>query len=236
MDVPRAQPPLLRHLLVAALTASFIAGPGMVPDADARRRRRKAKPTTLEIMSMTAGAEVYVDDELVGKVPLPEPLKLKPGTHTIRVQKRGFTPYVDTVKVRRGQQAEFEADLVPSGGILKVKCNIRRAQVLLNDKPIGRTPFDGDVSPGKHTLQVVAAGKLRDKRMIEVKAGEEINLNVTLKDVPPPIIKKDDSLLGKWWFWTAVGTVVVGGVTVGVLSARTIELAPKAPDHSIALP
>lgn len=186
---------------------------------------------------MTAGAEVYIDDKLIGNVPIDAPVKLAPGRHTIKLQKRGFTPHIDTIKLRRGQQRELEIDLVPSGGVVKVSSNVRRAQVLLDGKPIGRIPFDGDVPPGKHKLEVVAAGKLRETRMIEVRAGEEMTLEVQLKDVPPPIVKKDKSLLGKWWFWTGVGAVVVSGVTVGVLSARTIEVPPpRSPDTSWALP
>jgi hypothetical protein len=96
--------------------------------------------------------------------------------------------------------------------------------VLLDGKPIGRTPFDGDVTPGRHTLQVVAPGKLQDTRVIEVKAGEELRFKVELKDVPPPIVEKDDSIFGAWWFWTAVGVTVLGGVTVGVLSGQTTEV------------
>lgn len=228
-----------KRLIAIAVAVSFVVGPLGVQDAEARRKRRrkKASPTTVELMSMTAGAEVYVDDRMVGKVPIEEPFEVTPGQHTIKVQKRGFTPHIDTFQIRKGEQKELEIDLVPSGGIVKVACNVRRAQVLLDGKPIGRTPFDGDVPPGKHKLEIVSAGKLRETRMIEVRAGEETKLSVTMKDVPPPIVKKDNSLLGKWWFWTGVGAVVVTGVTVGVLSARTIEVPPdRAPDTSWALP
>ncbi len=221
------------RLASALLIGAFVAGPMLVQSAEARRRRRgrKAKvvkKTTLEIMSMTRGAKVFINDKLVGEVPLAEPVALAPGrAHVIRLTKRGFTPFVDTVRIKRGQQKEIEADLVPSGGVVKIKCNIRRAQVLLDGKPIGRTPFDGDVEPGRHTLQVVAPGKLQDTRVIEVKAGESLDLTVDLKDIPPPIVEKDDSIFGAWWFWTAVGVTVLGGVTVGVLSGREIEVAAE---------
>ena len=224
-------------MLSIAVAISFVAGPCLTTDAWAKRRRRKAKKTTLELMSMTAGAEVYIDDKLIGKVPIEEPIVLSAGSHTIKVQRRGFTPHIDTIKLRSGEQKELEVDLVPSGGVVKVNCNVRRAQVLLDGKPIGRTPFDGDIAPGKHKLEVVATGKLRETRMVAVRAGVEVKFDIVLKDVPPPIVKKDNSLLGKWWFWTGVGAVVIGGVTVGVLSARTIEVPPpQDPDTSWALP
>ena len=217
------------RLVSALLISSFVAGPMLVTDAQARRRRRakaaKASKTSVEIMSMTRGAQVYVDDKLVGTVPIEEPIELSPGKpHVIRLRKRGFTTFVDTVRLKRGEEREIEADLVPSGGVVKIACNVRRAQVLLDGRAIGRTPFDGDVEPGRHTLQVVAPGKLQDTRVIEVKAGEETKLTVELRDVPPPTVEKDDSILGAWWFWAAVGATVLGGVTLGVLSQREVDV------------
>lgn len=219
------------RLVAATLVGLFVVGPLLPIEAQARRRRatssKKVKATTLELMSMTRGAKIYIDDKLIGEVPLEEPIALSPGTHTVRLQKRGFNSYIDTIKIADGEQRELEADLVPSGGVVKIKCNVPRSQVLLDGKPIGRTPFDGDVTPGKHTLQVVAPGKLQDTRVIEVVAGEAIQIAVTLKDVPPPIVEKDDSIFGTWWFWTAVGVTVVGGVTAGLVSTREIEVAAE---------
>lgn len=226
----------------AAICAIAIAfAPLGVPDAHAARRKRNrpqaSAESTLEIMSLTRGAKVFVDDQEVGTVPLAAALTLEPGKpHVVRLQKRGFATFVETVTLKPGESREMEADLVPSGGVLKVKCNIRRAQIMLDGKPIGLTPFDGDIAPGKHTLQVVSAGKLADTRVIEVNAGEELAIEVELKDVPPPVIEDDDSILGRWWFWTAVGTAVVGGVTLGVLSSREINVQPSAPNHTINLP
>lgn len=219
------------RLVAALLIGSFIAGPLLATDVQAARRRTKAVKSTsssVEIMSMTRGAQVYVDDKLVGAVPLDGPVTLSPNQpHVIRLRKRGFTTFVDTVRLKVGEARELEADLIPSGGVVTIACNVRRAQVLLDGRAIGRTPFDGDVSPGRHTLQVVAPGKLQDTRVIEVMAGEVTKLDVELKDVPPPTVEKDDSILGAWWFWAAVGATVLGGVTIGVLSAREIDIAAE---------
>lgn len=214
-------------LLVAM---ALVLGPAL--SAEARRRKRvrrpaKVKKTTIEIMSMTGGATIYLDDKKIGVVPMEEPIEIAPNTpHSLRLQKRGFTPFVDTLRLKPGESREIEADLVPSGGILKLSCNIRRAQVMLDGKPIGRTPFDGDVPPGKHKLEVVAPGKTAASRLIDVRAGKTITLNVKLKDIPGPITKKDKSILGKWWFWTAIGAAVVGGATAAALASREVQVNP----------
>ena len=219
------------------LVTLMVTAPAL--DAEARRRKRRrsrAKPTTatIEIMSMTKGAAVFLDDKQVGKVPLAAPLTVsvkKP--HVVRLQKRGFTAYVETVRLKPGEARELEADLVPSGGILKVMCNIRRAQVLLDGRPIGRTPFDGDVPAGKHKLEIVAPGKQPETRLIDLRAGNVMRVAFVLKDPPAPVMKKDDSVFGRWWFWTAVGAAVIGGATAAALASRDVEV--NAPEPNLTL-
>ena len=213
-------------LVAVALTM----GPALSAEARRKRVRRpakKANKTTIEIMSMTGGAVIYLDDKKIGVVPMEKPIEVTPNKpHSLRLQKRGFTPFVDTLRLKPGESREVEADLVPSGGILKLTCNIRRARVVLDGKAIGRTPFDGDVPPGKHKLEVVAPGKSPASRLIEIMAGKVITIDIQLKDIPGPITKKDKSILGKWWFWTAIGAAVVGGATAAALASREVQVNP----------
>ncbi len=236
----RPQPNIRQARTVSLALAMALIVIAFAPaDALARRPRSKGSskgPATVELMSLTRDANVYIDDDMVGTVPLDGPVAVKPGiAHTIRVQKRGFTTFVDTFKVAAGDSVEIEADLVPSGGVLRIKSNIMRAQVIIDDKAVGLTPFDGDVPPGKHVIQVVSAGYLVDKQILEIKAGEALELDVQLDKVPPPTVRKDNSLLSKWWFWGGIGAAVVGGVTIGVLSMQVTEV-PATWDHSVNLP
>jgi hypothetical protein len=230
-----------RAVAWTALAALLTVTTWLPAEALARRRggkaTRAASPAQVIVMSLTVGAEIYIDDVKVGVVPFEDPVDVAPGVaHTLRVQKRGFAPFVETFTLTAGAEREIEADLVPSGGVLRIQCNVLRAQVLLDGKPIGRTPFDGDIPPGKHTLEVVSAGYLRDAQPIEVKPGAELALDVKLAPVPPPRVEKDDTVLGKWWFWTAIGAAVVGGVTAGVLATRVDEVAPADPDRTLVIP
>ena len=216
---------------ILGLLAAVMLTLGPALDVHARRKRprrpAKEKKTTIEIMSMTAGATIYLDDKKLGIVPMEDPIEVTPNEpHALRLQKRGFATFTDTFKLKAGESREVEADLVPSGGILKLTCNIRRAQVMLDGKPIGRTPFDGDVPPGKHKLEIIAPGKTPAARLIDVRAGKEITLDIKLVDVPPPVTKKDTSVLGKWWFWTAIGAAVVGGATAAALASREVQVNP----------
>lgn len=226
-----------RHLLAIALAASLAVGPAVPRLVQAAEKKgAAASKSTITVSSLTRGAKVYLNDDEVGEVPLPGPLDVKPGvTYTVRVQKRGYAPFTDTIMAGAGQNSEVEADLVPTGGVVRINANVMRAQVLLNGKPLGRTPFDGDVSPGKHELIVVAPGYLSDKRTIEVKAGDELAVEVELKVVPAPIETENKSIFGKWWFWGAIGGAVIGGITAGVLSQQVELVKPGDPNRTLKL-
>lgn len=219
----------MHRVLLGVLIALLAAGPHTTAlAAPGKKSALSSSQAQIVVNSLTRGAKVFINDEEVGEVPLAKPIEVKPGqNYTVRVQKRGYAPFVDTVLAGAGQQSEVEADLVPTGGIVRITSNIVRAQVLLNGKAIGRTPFDGDIEPGKHQLQVASAGYLTDTRTVEVKAGEEVAVAVDLKLVPAPVELENKSLFGRWWFWTAVGAVVVGGVAGGVAATQTTRVTPS---------
>ncbi len=70
------------------------------------------------------GAEIYVDDELVGKSPLPRPLLLGPGYHVLRVEMKGMETYSRKVKLISGANLKLEVNFkpdkkAPSGVVLE---------------------------------------------------------------------------------------------------------------------
>ena len=234
------------NVVTAPFAASALAAPKKAgkPTASAPASADDAPDSaipdkaTIAVSSMTRGAKVYLNDQEVGEVPLKAPMTVKAGeTYSIRVQKRGYAPYIETVMAGGGQNSVVEADLVPNMGVLRIDCNVLRARVTLAGKPIGMTPFDGDVTPGKHELRVAMPGYIQDTRQIQIEAGQEQRLQIALAEVPAPVVEEDKSILGRWWFWTAVGAVVVGGVTAGVVATQAPKHVPAAePDARLQLP
>jgi hypothetical protein len=74
-------------------------------------------PITLEPEPATvalqggAGADLYVDGELRGELPLAEPLELPAGTHALAVLARGHEPFSTEVSLERGQDRSIEVQL-----------------------------------------------------------------------------------------------------------------------------
>ncbi len=230
---------LVSLIALCSLGVPSIAGPLASSAWAAPKKSKFAEGKAgVAISSMTKGAKVLIDDKLVGEVPLPGPVEIDANArHTVQVQKRGYSPYIDTVLPSNGQLIEVEADLVATGGIVRVSSRngTLKLQLLVDGRVAGFTPFDGDVPPGLHTLEARATGYLPETRSVDIKAGQEFTYDFDLKLVPEPVVKEDKSLLSRWWFWTAVGVVVVGGVAGGVLGSQDSHISAKSPDHVLPL-
>lgn len=227
--------------LAAALALATISAP--ISPAWAAPKKPAASKMAMDkagitISSMTKGAKIFVDDKEVGEVPFDKTVDVEPNQrHTVRVQKRGFSPFVETVLPSGGQLIEIEADLVATSAALRVSSKDPglKLQVLVDSRVAGFTPFDGDIAPGPHTVEARATGYLAQTQVVEAKAGQDLAVEFGLLVVPAPVIKEDKSLLSRWWFWTAIGAVVVGGVAGGVVMSQDTHLDPKAPDHVLPL-
>ncbi|MFT7626167.1 MAG: hypothetical protein ACI9WU_005362 [Myxococcota bacterium] len=205
------------------------------------------KPPTgkVDIFSFVKGAHVEINGKSVGKLPLPKGLRLIVGEYTLRVHKRGYTEFSETIRVKRGQTLEVEADLIPFAGVVKIEANVAGATVAVDGKLVGTVPFDKDIPAGKHEIRVQAKGYKTYVRTVDLQAGRAMRLDVQLAAIivakkPGPIEDPnakttEDGVETKWWFWTIIGVVVAGGATAaGVLATQGEDISP-VPDQSIQL-
>ena len=82
-------------------------------------------------------------------------------------------------------------------------------------------PFDGEVTPGEHMLEVRAPGHSTFKESLTVVAGETYPFDVQL--VPLAVGAGEVAptpWYGHWWVWAGAAAVVAGGVTAGLLLSR----------------
>ena len=80
------------------------------------------------------------------------------------------------------------------------------AVVFVDDKRVGEVPVQAVLAAGNHRVRVRHAGYDDANTRAVVTAGGRSELAVPL-DKPPP-------LTSRWWFWTGVGVVVVGGAVL----------------------
>ncbi len=181
-------------------------------------------PGTLIINSSTQGAEVFIDGERVGTVPLPGPLPYAPGEHTIKVTKPGFAPMIDVFTIKHKKETRVEAELTPVAGVLNIISNIEKAQVFVDGQFVGEAPITTEIQIGKRSIKVHKGGYTDFLQNVDAVAGQEASIEVKLEELPiglnpyklAPL--KPLKWYEKWWVWTAAagGVVAIVAIAVGV--------------------
>jgi hypothetical protein len=142
----------MRWLLCAALIVAALPASGKTP------LTLTPVPGSLVINCPTEGAEVFVDGEKKGTVPLPGPIPLPVGEHTIKVQKPGFAPLIDVFKITKKGQTKLDVELVPISGAVKVKVNVEKSRVFVDGKFICEAPCTAELQVGARAIQVSKGG------------------------------------------------------------------------------
>ncbi len=66
-------------------------------------------------------------------------------------------------------------------GLIRLAAAPQDAEVSVDDNFVGNAPVDLKLTPGKHTIKVMAAGYRSWSRELSVLAGSEVHLNATLE-------------------------------------------------------
>jgi hypothetical protein len=66
-------------------------------------------------------------------------------------------------------------------GLIRLAASPQDAEVSVDDNFVGNAPVDLKLTPGKHTIKVMAAGYRSWSRELSVLAGSEVHLNATLE-------------------------------------------------------
>jgi tetratricopeptide (TPR) repeat protein len=152
------------------------------------------------IESKPAGATIYLDDKNqppLGTTPWNGTID---GEHTVIVVAKGFK---DEKKAVRGKPNSVNTLYIALSqehylGWLEVRANVAAADVYIDGKEAGaagKTPFMGNITPGKHTIIVTKEGFTEEVKEMEIAAGEPHKIEAMLEKAP-------------------IGFIQVGGSTV----------------------
>jgi len=136
---------------------------------------------TLEVRSSPAGAEVWVDDVVVGKTPYRND-RQPSGTYKVRVEAADHVPETLEVTVSDGQVVSRDVSLAPDYGSLVVRSDPPGAAIAMDDQPTGEvTPATFPVvKPGVHVLRLTKEAHGDAVERASVKRGETTTVSATL--------------------------------------------------------
>jgi len=174
--------------------------------------------TTVSIDCDVEGAVVRIRDRTVGKCPISSPVTINAGNARMEVTAEGYFPWQRDIELPGGGVASFDVHLTSKAkaGILVVKSTVPNVDVSIDGKVVGIAPVEASLDAGPHTLELRRSGYRPARTTAIITAGERRELEVPLEAEP--------GIFGRWWFWTGVGVLVAGGVTLGV--ALTTEKDP----------
>jgi hypothetical protein len=188
----------LRHYAkVMALVDRYLKeGGALLTEQD----RRDAKDLLGAIESFTAaltldvseaGAEVSIDDEVVGTTPLGKPTIVDLGVRRIKIKKEGFREA--TLSVPIGGSKEVTQNVKLEREVHEGKLTVHSAPdavISLDGKDVGTGSFDGTVPSGGHTLRVTAPSMRPYQTEVVIADNETRTVDVALESVqaaaPPP--------------------------------------------------
>jgi PEGA domain len=128
-----------------------------------------------------AGASVFIDDRLRGRLPLEAPLRVGAGNHAVRVEREGYEPIAATVIAKARQENVVELRARSRKGRLRVNEKHGWAlQVEVDGKDVGPSPWQGLVDVGGHqvrlhglvSVEAIAACEVAPAASSEGKRGE----------------------------------------------------------------
>ena len=138
---------------------------------------------TLEITSYPPDAKVFIGKIYYGKTPLS--LRLIPGTHIIKVRKRGYLPYRKKIHVPPGQVRRLAVSLIgkitPYLGVVDIVSYPLNAKIFINGTYYGQTPKTIEFHPGEHFLELRHRGFLPYRQQLHVRQGDRIPVRAHLR-------------------------------------------------------
>ena len=189
-------------------------GVALLATAAPKNPANKLDPTRayLDIKSNVAGAEVVVDNKAVGTTPLTEPVIVDGGKHTVKVRKKGFSDYAEVITAILGKSTVVNADLLAVAGYLRVTTeDSEKAQVYLDGKFLGDTPYEGEIPIGQHDLEVRRLGYFDFRNKFAATGGKEFPFQAPLQKLPSDLnpLEKKKPLDSLPFFSTTFGKIVI---------------------------
>jgi tetratricopeptide (TPR) repeat protein len=141
----------------------------------------------IEISSNVIGADLFIDRKDIGAIGrTPFTGQLKPGKHTIFLEKFGYQPLQQEIDVPAGTAMQHSLQMQPSqAGWITITGKTTQGGRLIVDEKFGcATPCRAELPPGKHKLLVERKGFEDYETTVELGQGIETTIEVQMSARP----------------------------------------------------
>ena len=142
----------------------------------------------LDVETNPPGAKVIVDGEVYGKTPLKIRGQLEPGEHTITLDHPQRKTYQATIYISPGQNGLLQKNLEYTYGKLRFLNPPSGAQIKINNKFIGTTPFSANILAGTPLTIEISHPQYYTAKIqnFVLHKDEDQTIDYTLTPINPP--------------------------------------------------
>ena len=167
------------------------------------------------------GAQVFLDDVLVGTTPLSEPILVDLGLRKIRIHKAGYKDHLITRNFPDAAEVIFRLSLQLEVHQGALAVTARPGETIRVDGVVmGDGSWQGVLPSGEHTVRVTGAGMRPYERQVFIEDDRTRNLYVTLESEPGSGVSP--------LLWVGVGLVAASGIAVASYFALRPESGSAA--------
>ncbi len=135
------------------------------------------KTGNLKIMTTPFEATIKIDGKELGKTPLTLKNQLI-GDYTVELSLPGYATAYEKVTITEGLTAQVNTSL-QNGMQVEITSNPTGADLFIDDKPAGKTPYTGNLGYGSHKLRIESNGKKAEKD-VQVNQGGTANFSLAI--------------------------------------------------------
>ncbi|NOY91596.1 MAG: PEGA domain-containing protein [Deltaproteobacteria bacterium] len=140
----------------------------------------------LSVVSDPPGASVFIDgreEGAAGQTPFRSVLDT--GSHHVILERPGFAPAERDVEIAVGAEVSLRVPLARVDfGRLRVIANLAQARVFVDGESVGAVPYEGQLTPGAHEVEVEADGMKTFSESVTIARGQLTPVRVRLRPRP----------------------------------------------------
>ena len=193
-----------------------------------------------EVRSTPPGADVYINDELIGQTPL-SATGIDSDLHQVRVSKEGFGSVLREVDTRNGNKGELTVKLPKGSATVHVATKHEQGKIYVNGNLLGEgRKASFDLQRGVYELRIEAPGKQAGSARLPVPRKGKVAYTAKLADETSKnasTITLKKPITSHWAFWTTLGGLGAGaGVATAVIVINNQPEPPPEGDVWATLP
>lgn len=131
-------------------------------------------------VTVAGGGRARLSIDGVDRGLLPFEGDIDPGVHDLVAHSKTAASVPRRVEVERGKRVDVSLELVSAMGTVRVDPADSAAEILLDGRTVGKGAWEGDVTPGRHEVEIRRPSFRPHKRTVLVTAGQVASVgNVT---------------------------------------------------------